>query len=300
MRASPVLALAVRQLRRRATEARGLGRLPADRRQTPEAALLLRALAAAHALVLAGGTISSRRGGAESAGEIIAVGATLRRDGVVRREAGGLATLAADLAFTVALALLDFLLAQNLDLRLPVIAEAVLVEAPAGADAEGGFRRAVVLARLVLQHAPAVDAAADDARQAAAVVDHVLLQPQAGLVDRMRHVRHPLAGQAEVGAGLLREELREAGRVQQRPFEFVGVQPVLEVDREAQHAAVAVGRVEHPGRRGIFGQRLRRRRDGRRGGAIDLRRLRARRRVAVDVGKVEVRQLGRIHRHGRR
>lgn len=101
------------------------------------------------------------------------------------------------------------------------------------------------LACLVLNYTPSVYTAPYHTRQAAAVVNHILLQPQTSFIYRVRHSRYPLARQADVCARLLGEDFREAGRVEERPFEFVGVEPVLEVDGDGEDAAVGIRWVEH-------------------------------------------------------
>ena len=60
----------------------------------------------------------------------------------------------------------------------------------------------------------------------------------------MGHGGDPFARQAEVGACLLGETLGQADGVEERPFKFVGVEFVLEVDVQGDDAAVGVVRVE--------------------------------------------------------
>ena len=81
----------------------------------------------------------------------------------------------------------------------------------------------MVFASLILKLAPATYTTAHDTGQAATVVKHVFLQPQAGLVDCMSHAGHPLSTQSDIRAGLFGENLCESWRMEKRPFEFVGV-----------------------------------------------------------------------------
>ena len=56
----------------------------------------------------------------------------------------------------------------------------------------------------------------------------------------MRDGREPFSAKALVGAGLLGEALGCAGGVEERPFEAVGQEMVLEVDAEGDNTSVGV------------------------------------------------------------
>ena len=68
----------------------------------------------------------------------------------------------------------------------------------------------------------------------------LLLEPEYSFVDGVRHGRDPLSVEAHIRAGLLRKTLCITWRMEQRPFKFVSVEFVLEVDVERDNATISV------------------------------------------------------------
>ena len=170
---------------------------PPDRTQAPEPPLLLTPLAAAHRRIR---TISG----------LIEIPALTRHHGRhtalhIRRaaEPRRLPPQPSDLPFPIAFPLLDLLLAELLQLRAPLVAEPFVVVPPPAFLAVDG---------------EVVDFARGD--QAAGFAGF-FFELQYGFVDRVRYCGEPLPAEAFVGAGLLRQPLGCAGRVEEGPFEAV-------------------------------------------------------------------------------
>lgn len=247
MRASPRQPLILRQRAtaaitptssdvRRPAPSAGRAR-PPERAETAEPPLLLAPLAAAHALLLLldepAEPEAARRRRADAA-----TTTTRTAQARVAAEPRRLPAQPAELPLAVALALLDLLLGQRLELGLPLVAEVLRVVPPARALAALRGRRVVGVLR------SACRAAETPAWDEAAGLAGLLLEAQDGLVDGVGHGRDPLAVESEVCAGLFGEGLCCSWGVQEGPLEPVGIYLRRQVDVEVDDAAVGIIRTE--------------------------------------------------------
>ena len=142
------------------------------------------------------------------------------------RVASLLALQPAGLTLAIALAPLDLFAREFLDVGRPGLAEAGVVGAAGSGDpaveAPAGAGVAVGPGRAQDGRGPEVRLGAGEE----AVLDGFALAAEDGLGEGVGEGADPFAGEAEVVDRLLGETLSRAGRVEEGPFELVGVEDV--------------------------------------------------------------------------